>query len=984
MNDVAPFTTADPLRVPMVGRSRELQELRERFTVASGGEPQVVVVAGEAGIGKSRLIAEFALSLRGRARLVVGHCLELGPDGPPFAPFAGILRSLAGDLGVERLAESAGPGRPGLATLAPELAMAEQTPAQGRGRLFEAMATLIERLAMAQPLVLVVEDLHWSDSSTRDLLRFLMRTVGEVSILFVLTYRRDELVRSHPVLPWLVEVERLPYQHRITLERLDAAEVDELVRRIAGDVPARSGQRIRERSQGIPFFIEELTQCADSTARVIPETLRDLMLTRLDRLSSPTRAVLRIASAASTQVDHSVLLAVMDDDEEGLEAALHEAVWGQVLVVDTTRETYAFRHALMREAIHDDLLPGEHARLHSRYARALETLAKPGQAGEIAHHWWSAHEADQAFIWSLRAAAESAESYAWQEQLAQLERALELWDRVDEPEHHAACDRASLLERASVAAANIGRQERSIALLDAALAALPPDGGTDRLARLLVMRAGRCQGIQLDPLADIERALAVAEPGSRERARALESRAAFLMLRGRLVEGRAAALEALAAAEASDDRNRLSGAHNTLGCVLVQLGEWDEGIRHLQLAHDYAVTTGVASQLLRYYGNYSDVLIGCGRFVEAIEMAREGRRAAAQRGLARTDGAFLAGNMIEAEILAGQWDDALATIDEALRLDPQQVSRGHLHALRGIVLIRRGALTLAADAAERAAEHLLPRAGDQPQHILPLALLRAEISWADGEPGAGLSRLELAASEAGPTPPPSAGWPFVWGWGRLVAVAETGAGVPASLTAMVDHLSRVSPHPGWIAATRAQHATVRAARPAGEWAADSPPLGTSPGTSSAPDWAGAVAALTAGEGLVYELADARIHWARELLATNRPIPAREQLQFAWDAASRLGALSLSVAASRTAAAARIALHGQDRTEHHPGPAGLTPRELEVLALVAAGRSNRAIADELFISTKTASVHVSNILAKLGVGSRTEAAAWAHTHLPHAN
>ncbi len=220
---------ADPTRGPMVGRSRELKELRERFAVASRGDPQVVVIGGEAGIGKSRLVAEFADSLNGNARLVVGHCLELGPDAPPLAPFAAIVRSLAAAIGPQHLAELAGPGISELAGLAPELGMGGADDSLGRGRLFEAMATLVERDAAEHPLVLVFEDLHWSDSSTRDLLRFLMRTVSDAKVLYVLTYRRDEVRRGHAVLPWLVEVDRLPHAHRISLDPLTDAQVDALV-----------------------------------------------------------------------------------------------------------------------------------------------------------------------------------------------------------------------------------------------------------------------------------------------------------------------------------------------------------------------------------------------------------------------------------------------------------------------------------------------------------------------------------------------------------------------------------------------------------------------------------------------------------------------------------------------------------------------------------------------------------------------------------
>jgi DNA-binding CsgD family transcriptional regulator/tetratricopeptide (TPR) repeat protein len=953
----------------MVGRSRELDELRERFAVASRGDPQVVVIGGEAGIGKSRLVAEFADGLDGSARLVVGHCLELGPDAPPLAPFSAIVRSLAAEIGPEQLALRAGPGISDLAGLAPELGMVVGNDSLGRGRLFEAMATLVERDAGERPLVLVFEDLHWSDSSTRDLLRFLMRTVGDARILYVLTYRRDEVRRGHPLLPWLLEVDRLPHAHRISLDPLDDEQVDTLVHQVAGEVPPLAAARIRERSQGIPFFVEELSACAERNTQ-IPETLRDLMLTRLDRLAPRTRDVLRIASAAGTRVDHTVLLAVVDSDEAGLDSALREAVEGQVLMVDGTHEAYAFRHALMREAVHDDLLPGEHARLHARYAQALERSARPEQAGEIAHHWSSAHEADRSFAWSLRAADQARSIYAWREQLTHLERALDLWDQVEDPTERAGFDRVELLTRTSSAASRAGLSERALGLLDMARAEVDPVAAPERMAHLMVKRALQCEGVGIDPMEDLERALALAAPGSRDRAAALAARAAVLMVQGQMVDAQEAAEQSVRAAEERDDPAQLSNAHNTLGCVLFQLGDGRQGQHHLDLAHSFAATSGNTHELFRYYGNYSDVLIGAGRFREAADMARQGRRAAAEQGLSRTQGAFLAGNEVEADVLAGHWDDALATIEEALRLEPPPMSRGHLRTLQATILLRRGEIGPAADAVDRAAKHLAP-ARRQPQHLLPLAVARAELALAAEDVATALEIAHDAARDAGPLVPTSAGWPFVWAWGRLLL--DAGAVEPPELRAMVAHLGEASPHPGWCALTSAQSA----ARAAGNGSSGTPDDGAA---LRAATWEAAVHALAAGEGLAHELADARIRLARELVDAGRRQEAVTELGLAWRTIHELGDRCLVPLAARTAAAGRIPV---PRT---PGPATvdraslLTPREREVLALVAAGRSNRTISEELFISVKTASVHVSNILAKLDVGSRTEAAAWAHAHL----
>jgi DNA-binding NarL/FixJ family response regulator len=971
MVDMARSALADPMRVPLVGRSSDIREMRRLFVLADDGEPQIAVVGGEAGIGKSRLIAEFAATVPEGTRLLVGHCLELGPDGPPFAPFSTMLRSLVADLGADQLAELAGPGRADLAGLVPELGPAAPADPLGRGRLFEAVATLVENLATTEALVMVVEDLHWSDSSSRDLLRFLLRTVGDSRVLFVLTYRKDEMHRSHPLLPWLGEVDRLPTSHRVQLERLADPDVDLLVREIAGDLPPRTVARIRERSQGIPFFVEELTDCCDRDVAMIPDTLKDLLLARLEGMSAQTRDILRIASAAGTRVDHPVLLAVVDSDESSVESALREAVGGQVLVVDRTREAYAFRHALMREAVHADLLPGEHARLHARYAQALEKLGRHEQAGEIAHHWNSAHEADKSFEWSLRAADHSRSIYAWQEQLAHLERAVELWDQVSAPAERAGFDRAELLSRTSRAAANVGLPDRAIALIDAALEDLGPAADTQRVSHLLVKRAVQCEGAQIDPVADLVRATELSAPGSADLAAALAATAALRMVEADLEPALDLAQRAVAAAEESGDEKQRSHAHNTLGCILFQVGRSEEGQVHLDLARDIALAQGAGAELFRYYGNYSDVLIGAGRFSQAIELARQGRIASAERGLARTQGAFMAGNVAEAGVLAGEWDLTMTTIDEALRLEPPPTTRGHLYSLSAIVAVRRGDAAGAADSVDRASE-LLSRATRQPQHMMPLAVARAEVAAAEGDLAGALGIMQRAAVSAGPTPPAPAGWPFVWVWGRLLLDAQVPA--PAELAPMVEHLSRVSRHRGWQAVAAAQAAAL------GE---HDPAMASAGSGAEPPDWAAASEALAVAEGLVMEEADARLRAAEEAVRGGRPEEARDDVLVAWELLGGLGAQSLLPRAMRIAASAHVLLPRPARSERPvasgAGEEVLTPREREVLHLVALGRSNRAIAEELFISVKTVSVHVSNILAKLGVSSRTEAAAWAHAH-----
>lgn len=962
---IAPAAGATPL----VGRAAELAALIERLEVVRTGTPQVVLLGGEAGIGKSRLLAEFLSQDPGADWTVaVGQCLELGPDGPPFAPVAMLLRGLISQLGRQRVADLAGVGAADLALLVPELGAGAPESPLGRSRMFDALASLIELSAEDCPLVLVFEDLHWSDSSTRDLIGFLIRALPDSPVLLILSYRSDELPRSHPLIPWLGELSRLPRVHRMVVERLPDRDVDELVRQLAGDVSPRAADRIRRRSEGIPFFVEELATCCDVDPGMstLPDSLRDLMLTRLDRLTDSTRAVVRIASAANTHVDHLVLSTLLGADNQALDESLREAVNAQILVIDASREGYAFRHALMREAVHGDLLPGEHARLHARYAAALEARALPEQAGEIAHHWISAHEADKSFVWSLRAADHSQSVYAWHEELTHLDRALDLWDQVSDPEALAGMSRPDLLARAGRAAGDVGRSDQAVAFLDAAMAEVDPASDPQRTAELLIRRARQCENPREDPLGDFEQALRLAQPGTDQHAAALAAIAARHMLAGEFHNAREWAFRAIEAAEATPDAaSELAAAHNTLGCVLFYSGRRSEGLAHLERSRVIAEAANDWSALLRYYGNTSDALIGAGQFEDAAALAREGRRAAAEHGWIRTMGSFLSCNEAEAMRLVGRWDEALIVVDEALRQDPPPVTRGTLKLHRATIRMRRADATAALDDLDAAAE-LLGFALAQPQYLLPVTALRAELDAATGDYASALTRLAEAPLDKDLELP--GGHPFAFTYARMLAAAVTEDAVPpaeaelalGNVRRLIDSLTAVSEHAGWTLLLRAQEQELQ------QLLAGTP--------SPAPDWADAVAALDAAEGLRYETAFARLQLADQAFQSGDRAAGREALLTAWDTIDALRADSLRPAAARIAAGARIPLRRVER-----GGDLLTTREKEVLDLVAAGKSNRAIADELFISVKTTSVHVSHILAKLGASSRTEAAAWAHAN-----
>ena len=425
----------------LIGRMAELAELEAALRDAAAGRPSLAFVAGESGVGKSRMVAEFARRTRDSgARVAIGECVELGEEELPYAPIVSVLRSLARDGDAVLDALPAGV-RAELATLLPELGdgaggepLRANETTLGQPRLFEALLTLLDQLGREQPFALVLEDIHWADRSTRAFLVFLGRSLWTERVLVIATYRSDELHRRHPLRPLLAELERDTRARRIELTRLTRDELADLLDDILGGPPdAELVERLYTRSEGNPLFTEELLAARLDGRGGLPTTLRDALMVRIERLSEPAQEVLRLLSAARV-ISHDVLADASGLGGAELRTVVREAAESNVIVADE-RGRYQFRHALLREVVHDDLLPGEHAELHLALARALE--AQAAESGDdailsagIAHHYLSAGCQREALMWSVRAADAAERVHAHGEAGSQLERALDLWSRV--------------------------------------------------------------------------------------------------------------------------------------------------------------------------------------------------------------------------------------------------------------------------------------------------------------------------------------------------------------------------------------------------------------------------------------------------------------------------------------------------------------------------------------------------------------------------
>ncbi|HZD01453.1 MAG TPA: AAA family ATPase [Actinomycetes bacterium] len=626
-----------------VGRSAELGRLEAAFAHASSGSPVTVCVGGEAGVGKTRLVSEFAARVRqAGGRVLLGGCIELGEGALPFAPVAEALRGLGRELEPTAFDELTGPGRPMLARLLPELAQVPPEPASvgltagpsAQAQLFEAVLALLERLAGRSPTVLVVEDMHWADRSTLDLLTFLAHNLQAAALLLVLTYRSDELHRRHPLRPLLAALDRSGRAERLEVDRFGRADLADLLAGILGAPPdARLLERIYDRSQGNAFFAEELAAGQQDDGRGLPPRLENVVLARIQVLPDDAQAVLRVAAAASCRVEHGLLAAVAQLPEAELLAALRAAVAHQVLIPDPVSETYAFRHALTQDALHGELLPGERVRLHAAFARAISEhpdLVGPNRAttaARLAYHWVKAHDPVRALPAVVQAGLQSQAVFAFADAQQHFETALELWDQVPDAEEGATLSRVMVLRHAAESAFTAGDPVRAIALTRAALVQVEP-GDDPVQAGLLHGRLGgylAATGGE-GALAEYEQAVALVPPAppSAERAGVLAEFGEALMIQARYRDSRALCEEAIAIATQVGAPVEEGHARRALGVDLAFLGDLEGGIEQLRQACRIAETAAKADDLARALTALAGVLEAFGRLEEATSVGLEG------------------------------------------------------------------------------------------------------------------------------------------------------------------------------------------------------------------------------------------------------------------------------------------------------------------------------------------------------------------------
>ena len=366
-----------------VGRVGELAELELALRESTSRRPVLVLLGGESGVGKTRLVTEFERRLEDESLALRGEAVEQGDGELPYAPLLSALRPLVRSRHEALDALSSG-SRAQLASLLPGLddggsALRDRQDPSAQLRLFEALLELIDLLSEDRPLALILEDMHWADRSTRTFVSFLARSLRQERVMLLLTYRADELHRRHALRPLLSELERLDRARRIELSPFDRDELAEALSDILGAAPsAELVERLFARSEGNPLYTEELLAAGLDGRGAAPQSLRDAFLLRIERLSPDAQRTAR-AIAVGRRLDEDVLSGLMSIDHDALHEALREAVAEQVLITDEDG-SFLFRHALLREALYDDLLPGERGELHLALARLLR-IATRGRGG---------------------------------------------------------------------------------------------------------------------------------------------------------------------------------------------------------------------------------------------------------------------------------------------------------------------------------------------------------------------------------------------------------------------------------------------------------------------------------------------------------------------------------------------------------------------------------------------------------------------------
>ncbi|MFC7485746.1 helix-turn-helix transcriptional regulator [Knoellia sp. CPCC 206453] len=956
----------------LVGRDADLARIAEIIGLTSEAK-HGVVLSGDAGIGKSSLLARVAADAEAANWNVAwGHCVGQSGSGVAHLPFTELLARI--ETFAPEAIEQVVATRPALAVLLPGRRMAAAS-AHSPGQVAESVHALLTAVGEITPLLVIIEDAHWADPSSRDLMTLLLTRGFASPVALVVTYRSDDLHRRHPLHETLAVWARIAGVEHHDLKPLDDNAIRAIVTATeTTDMPDRTIGEIARRAEGNPFFAEQL---AASTVAGQPVTggLSRVLWARIDQLSEPAQHVVRTMAIGGRTISHDLLLRLVDLTENQLEDAIAEAIERHVIEAQWP-PAYAFRHALLAETTTADLLPGQRMRLHRAYAGALASDPTLGPASELARHAAASGDLTTA-VRAARAAARADLAVGGPvNALQHLEQALG-WLAEDAEER----DEVSL--EASDAALTAGDVVRSVQLLRDRIEHPGPDQAPAMRARLLATCANRIRLIDLafaETAPEMTReAMAIVPDGDGpDRLFVLTAHMQQLVDTRKYSEAADLGEEATALAERLSMPNALIEIRAVMSRVIEVHDDLDALERHI---NSLLTDLGARPDPLRVRIHHQAATMHHrrGRLKQALESHDRGAALASELHIDWAPFGLdsrLIGGLTAYEI--GDWDGARQRLHVT---DPFLGQPGRSFFDAALMNVRAGqGEPIGEDeiAAVREWWHV------DGFGIVQLVMPAVEHYGNRGDLARALDIAEDAISDLERT------------WGRFHAVVRLAALVAGHVAthaptldatllrrANADLEGMISKAHGIVAEpqrglreptteeieetnteTWAWNVRLRAELLRLQWRTGQgqPP----PTEEMVALWRESVAAFER-YGHAYETARSRARLAAALKAAGDAAGSRREADLAREVAARLGARPL-LAELDDLAAPTPATAGSPDT--------LTPREQEVLELVARGLSNGQVGQQLFISTKTASVHVSRILAKLGAASRTEAAAIA--------
>lgn len=993
----------------LVGRADELEQLALAIQEAR----RLVLVTGEVGIGKTRLVGQAAQAARERDAFVVeGSCLPLDVR-LPLLPVIEILRSLDKALGrpafAEILAELPRYTVDELARLVPEVIGREAGPdvlpagEWQRQRMFAAVDLVLAHVAGRRPVVVIVEDLHWIDLATLDLLTYL-RASSSGPLTLIVTCRSDEAPLDPLVARW-IEQARRPETVRLELTGLSKPEIAELAGQTLDSRPHEGMiEELHRRTEGNPYFAEELIAAAVATAggqqelaltRQPPRALAELLVARSRRVSLPARAVLAVLAVAGRPIPETVVARVTGMAPAAVASATHELIDARLALPDSVRPELGCRaqHALLAEAVAGDLLADERRDVHAGIAAALQAMEDPALSAEIAGHWSAAGRPDDELRSLLDAAEHSHRLRAYSQAAELWRRATGIAESLPDAAEKSDVEPGWLRIRAIDALQACGRDLDAEMLAEQTYASYR-DSVSTALQAAVLHRTAWHRGVIAQREEPKSTAYALFEEASRiyqtlpqsaEYARLLTDHAAFMWVDSCDSASEPIYRKALEVAERCEAVLEAANALAGLADVAFLHGDPADGFALLDRARDRARSGPYSELSLRVElltADYrSNALLKMGYLEEAERVALAGLEQARRAGAAAGyPGAALHHNAAEALLERGLVD-AAATLISDVRDRRPRMDDWNLHLCQAQIEICRGAIESAA--ARTRAVDMLGLAGPRMWVYERLRLLPRVALWA-GDPAAALDRVEQALALLGGTAVEHfCGELFALGARAAADLAETararrdGETERAALAATDRLVAALEPMRDRPFIDHQFLATIPGDR--ADWQAE---LLRARGVRDPDAWAEA-AGIWHRLGRPHRTAYALLRQAEVLLATSRtPKTATDTLRAAAEAAS--GMEPLTAAIQRLAHRSRISLRPSPASAPSvppwsPAPVaedpyGLTKRERHVLQLLAQGYTNAQIGAELFMSPKTASVHVSNILRKLNVVNRAEAAA----------